>query len=175
MRILVVDDHEVVRRGVASLLGSQPDFTICGEAFDGIDAVEKAKQLRPDVVVMDISMPKLNGLEATREIRSLLPGTEVLVLSQHDAAAMVQQAFRAGARGYVMKSSIARDLVAGVAKVAAHDSATEPASTAIVNRTLSSSHPPVVLLRKHGRPPSYVSKTGHILDRDSCSYAFCKK
>jgi PAS domain S-box-containing protein len=117
MRVLVVDDHEVVRRGVRSLIQSHSKYDVCGEAVDGQDAVEKARELNPDVIVMDVSMPRLNGLEATHLIRATLPGSEVLILSQHDSPEMVRQAFKAGARGYVVKSSIARDLLAALESV----------------------------------------------------------
>jgi PAS domain S-box-containing protein len=119
-RILVVDDHEIVRRGVRSLLEAKYD--VCGEAVDGQDALEKARELKPSIVVMDVSMPKLNGLEATPLIRNILPDCEVLILSQHESAQMVQQAFKAGARGYVVKSSIGRDLLAALEKVSRHES-----------------------------------------------------
>ena len=119
-RILIADDHEIVRRGVRSLLATCAGLDVCGEAVDGSDAVEKAKLLRPDVVVMDISMPKMNGLEATRLIRSALPAIEVLILSQHEASEMIQQAFSSGARGYVLKSSIAKDLENAIALAARH-------------------------------------------------------
>jgi len=105
-----VDDHEIVRRGVRSLLAARDDFEVCGEAVDGQDGVEKARQLKPDVVVMDISMPRLNGFEATRLINNVLPNIGVLILSQHESAEIIKQAFRAGARGYVVKSSIAEQL-----------------------------------------------------------------
>jgi PAS domain S-box-containing protein len=121
MRVLIVDDHEVVRKGVRSLLLTRPDLDICGEAVDGRDAVEKASQLRPDVIVMDVSMPRLNGLEATREIRGSLPEVEILILSQHDSPELVRQAFTAGARGYVCKSSIARHLLNAVNTVSRHE------------------------------------------------------
>ena len=114
MRVLVVDDHEVVRRGVRSLIQSHSNYDVCGEAVDGQDAVEKAQELNPDVIVMDVSMPRLNGLEATHLIRAALPDSEILILSQHDSPEMVRQAFKAGARGYVVKSSIARDLLAAL-------------------------------------------------------------
>ena len=103
MKILIVDDHEVVRQGVSSLLRRDRNYQICGEAADGHDAIEQARRLQPQVIVMDISMPNLNGLEATRAIRSSVPDSEVLIMSQHDSPQVVQQAFNAGARGYVVK------------------------------------------------------------------------
>src|SRR5256885_7923274 len=121
MRVLIVDDHEVVRKGVRSLLLTRPDLDVCGEAVDGRDAVEKAAQLKPDVIVMDVSMPRLNGLEATRLIRVSVPEAEILILSQHDSPELVRQAFTAGARGYVCKSSIARHLLTAVNTVSRHE------------------------------------------------------
>ena len=114
MRILVADDHEVIRRGVRALLAAGKDCEICGEAVDGQDAVEKARQLRPDLVIMDVSMPNLNGLEATRAIRRALPSTQILILTQHDSQEMMRQALSAGARGFVVKSSVAHDLLNAV-------------------------------------------------------------
>src|SRR5580704_4237865 len=93
MRILVVDDHELVRRGICWVLASEPTITLCGEAVDGQDAVEKTKALRPDIVVMDVNMPRLNGLDATREIKKLLPETEIVIVSQHEAPETMRQAF----------------------------------------------------------------------------------
>jgi PAS domain S-box-containing protein len=116
-RILVVDDHELVRRGICSILATDPNLTVCAEAVDGRDAVQKARTERPDIVVMDISMPNMNGLDATREIKGILPATQIVIVSQHDSAEMVRQAFKAGARGYVMKSSISSDLLAAIANV----------------------------------------------------------
>jgi len=114
MRILIADDHEFVRQGVRTLLLSRRGWTICGEAVDGRDAIEKAKQLKPDVVVMDVSMPNLNGLEATREVRRILPKTAVLVLSQHNSPGMMKEALKAGAQGYVVKSSASENLIAAL-------------------------------------------------------------
>jgi len=120
VRILIADDHEVVRRGVRSLLSSRMDWDICGEAVDGRDAVVKAKALKPDVIVLDISMPHLNGLEAARLIRKEVPQSEILILSQHDAKETMQAAMEAGARGYVTKTDIARDLLKAVDAVSRH-------------------------------------------------------
>lgn len=117
VRVLIVDDHEVVRRGVRSLLSHSQGVEVCGEAIDGEDAIAKARELKPDVITMDISMPKLNGFEATREIRRILPDVHVLILSQHDVPGMMEQALNAGANGYVVKSALSRDLVGAFEKV----------------------------------------------------------
>lgn len=122
MRILVVDDHELVRRGICSVLAGKPEFTVCGEASDGRDAIEKARALAPDVIVMDISMPNMNGLEATREIKRLMPNAVVLMVSQHQSPEMVRQAFNAGAQGYVVKSAISKDLLTGIERARRHES-----------------------------------------------------
>ena len=116
-----MDDHEVVRCGVRSLLSETQNLEVCGDAIDGQDAVTKAKQLKPDVVVMDVSMPNLNGLEATRLIRDALPQTEVLILSQHEAPEMIRQAYSAGARGYLVKSALSASLQAAVERVSRHE------------------------------------------------------
>ena len=117
MRILIADDHELVRRGVRSVLRTRPDIEVCGEAIDGRDAVEQAWRLSPDLIVMDISMPTLNGLEATREIRRILPEIDILILSQHNSPEMMRQALNAGARGYVVKTAISEDLLDGIDKL----------------------------------------------------------
>ena len=117
MRILIADDHEFVRQGVRTLLQSRRGWTVCGEAVDGRDAIEKAEQLKPDVVVMDVSMPNLNGLEATRVVRRILPQTAVLVLSQHNSPEMMKEALNAGAQGYVVKSSASENLIMALEKV----------------------------------------------------------
>src|SRR5947209_1073673 len=123
VRVLIADDHEIVRRGVRSLLETNPSLVVCGEAVDGQDAVDAAKQLNPDVVVLDISMPHLNGLEAARLIRKEVPRTEILILSQHDSAEVVNAALEAGARGYVVKSDVSRDLLRAVEVVMQHKTA----------------------------------------------------
>ena len=120
VRILIADDHELFRRGLRSLLATRPEWEVCEEAVDGRDAVEKAKRLKPDVVVMDVTMPLMNGLEATRAIRADVPEAEVLIVSQHDPAQMQLPALEAGARAYVTKSQVARDLLAAVESVVEH-------------------------------------------------------
>jgi len=114
VRILVADDHEVVRQGLRALLETEPGYEVCGEARDGRDAVKEACRLRPDVVVLDFSMPGLNGLEVTRQIRKALPPTEVLVLTAYDSEQLARAVLGAGALGYVLKSDTERDLVAAV-------------------------------------------------------------
>jgi DNA-binding NarL/FixJ family response regulator len=113
-RILVADDHEVVRKGLVSLLQQQPDWQVCGEAGDGREAVEKAQQLKPDVVILDIGMPTLNGLEAARQILKTNPSARVLILTLHDSDQVVRDVLNAGARGFLLKSDAARDLVAAI-------------------------------------------------------------
>lgn len=114
VRILVADDHEVVRKGLVALLHAHPDWQVCGEAAEGRDAVEKALQLNPDVVILDIGMPRLNGLEATRQILKTNPQARVLILTLHDSDQVVREVLNAGARGFLLKSDAGRDLVAAV-------------------------------------------------------------
>jgi two-component system response regulator NreC len=113
-RILIVDDHEIFRRGLRSLLESHPEWDVCGEATDGHEAVQKSKELQPDVVVLDISMPRLNGLDATGVIRKEVPNAKVVILSQHQPALMKQVAMTAGAAAYVTKSEVSRELLTAI-------------------------------------------------------------
>ncbi len=121
MRILIVDDHEIVRRGISSLFASEPGLTVCGEAADGLEAVEKTRLLRPDIVIMDISMPNMNGLDATREIKDICPQTHVIVVSQHETTEMMRQALQTGASAYIMKSMISKDLLPAVNRANTRD------------------------------------------------------
>lgn len=114
VRILIVDDHEIFRRGLRSLLESRTDWEVCGEATDGQDAVDKAKQLQPDVIVLDITMPRLNGLDATALLRKEVPEAKIVILSQHQPALMKQVALTAGAGAYVTKSEVSRELMAAI-------------------------------------------------------------
>jgi DNA-binding NarL/FixJ family response regulator len=113
-RILVADDHEVVRKGLVAILEKQPEWRVCGEACNGREALEKAKHLMPDVIVMDVRMSGLNGLEATRQIVKANPATKVLILTLHDSAQIIREVLDAGARGFLLKSDSACDLVAAV-------------------------------------------------------------
>jgi DNA-binding NarL/FixJ family response regulator len=119
-RILVVDDHAIVRRGVRALLDTQGGWEVCGEATTGREAVELASRLRPDVVVMDLSLPELNGLEATRQIMKQSPATEVLVLTMHHSEELARDVLHAGARGYLLKSDADQNLIAAVESLRQH-------------------------------------------------------
>jgi DNA-binding NarL/FixJ family response regulator len=120
LRILVADDHDIIRRGLKELLASRSGWEVCAEAKTGREAVTLAEQFKPEVVVMDISMPDLNGLEAARQIRKSLPRTEILILTQHFSDQLVREIVEAGVRAYIMKSDADRDLVAAVEALANH-------------------------------------------------------
>jgi DNA-binding NarL/FixJ family response regulator len=119
LRILVADDHELVRRGIRDLLCTPRGWKVVGEAADGQEAVEKASKLKPDIVIVDISMPELDGLQATRQIRQVSPGTQVVVLTMHESDQMVRRVLDAGALAYVLKSDLAAHLVRAVINVSA--------------------------------------------------------
>jgi DNA-binding NarL/FixJ family response regulator len=118
--VLIADDHEVVRRGIRQLLEQEPDVHVRGEAGSGREALEAAVKLKPHVVVLDMSMPGLNGLDATRQLRRALPDTEVLIYTMHGTEQLVREVVSAGARGYVLKSDPARELVAAVKALGSH-------------------------------------------------------
>lgn len=114
LRILVVDDHDIIRRGLKQLLTAKPGWEVCGEAKTGREAVSMAEQLKPDVVVMDVSMPDLNGLEAARRIHKEVPKTGILILTMHFSDQLVREVVDSGARGYILKSDADKDLVTAV-------------------------------------------------------------
>ncbi len=120
LRILLADDHEMVRTGLRALIESHLGWSVCGEATNGRKAVAMARELRPDVVVMDFSMPELNGMEATRQIRAILPRTEVLILSMHESEELVRQMLAVGARGYLLKSDAGKALVEAITALSEH-------------------------------------------------------
>jgi DNA-binding NarL/FixJ family response regulator len=120
LRILIVDDHDVARRGIRSLLENHPGWEICGEAKDGREAVECANKLKPDLVLLDIGMPSLNGLDAARQIHATCPETRILILTMHDTDQVVREVLAVGARGFLLKSDSARDLVAAVEALQQH-------------------------------------------------------
>jgi DNA-binding NarL/FixJ family response regulator len=114
IRLLVADDHEIMRKGIRSLLEAQPGWQVTAEASDGREAVEKAREIKPDVTVLDISMPSLNGLEAARQMIKNDARAKILILTQHESDPLIREVLDAGARGYVLKSDASRDLITAV-------------------------------------------------------------
>jgi DNA-binding NarL/FixJ family response regulator len=134
IRILLADDHAVVRQGFKMILAAQPDMEIVGEAGNGREALDLAGQFQPDVVVMDVAMPELNGIEATRRIADVSPRSRVLALSMHKDSVYVREILRAGARGYLLKDSISSDLLAAVRAIARGEGYLSPGvSDAVLN------------------------------------------
>jgi len=120
LRILIVDDHDLMRRGVKALIEAHAGWEICGEATTGREAVTKAEELKPDILILDISMPDLNGVEAARRVRKASPNTEILILSMHYSDQLIREIVDAGVRGYIIKSDSDRDLIAAVEALAKH-------------------------------------------------------
>lgn len=118
LKVLLVDDHALVRRGFRRMLEDEPTIQVVGEASDGMEAVERAEQLRPDVIVMDCALPQFNGIEASRRILAKRPETAILMLSMHSEDTLIRQAMEAGAKGYVLKNAMDLDLVSAIKKVA---------------------------------------------------------
>jgi DNA-binding NarL/FixJ family response regulator len=119
-RILIADDHEVVRRGIRALIESHPGWEVCGEAQDGREALDRARKLLPDLVLLDVGMPNLNGLEAARQILASCTATRILILTMHYSPQLVREILAVGARGFLLKSDAGRDLVAAVEAVQNH-------------------------------------------------------
>jgi DNA-binding NarL/FixJ family response regulator len=149
LRILLADDHEIVRRGLCSLLQKHEGWEVCGEASDGREAIMMAQQLKPDVVIVDIGMPHLNGLDTTRQLLQLDPHFKVMVLTITDSDQVIREALSAGARGFVLKSDAARDLVSAVEALQSKRMFFTPRVNDLVlagfldkGHTISSSEPP---------------------------------
>jgi DNA-binding NarL/FixJ family response regulator len=134
-RILIADDHDVVRSGLRAILEAEHGLEVVGEARTGREAIDQALLLKPDVVVMDYSLPLMNGIEVTRNIRTRVPGAEVLIFTMHDTDALIRDALEAGARGFLLKSDARRFLIAAVESLAAH----KPFFTSKVSDTLLAS------------------------------------
>jgi two-component system response regulator NreC len=132
IRILIVDDHALVREGITALLSMQDDVEILGEAANGKEAVEKAEKLKPDIILMDIAMPGLGGLEATMEIKKANPEIKILILSQYDDREYVSRLLKAGVSGYLLKHSVGKDLVSAIQAVARGEFYLYPAITSNV-------------------------------------------
>jgi DNA-binding NarL/FixJ family response regulator len=132
IRILIADDHDVVRSGLRQILEGQPNWEVVAEASDGKDAITKALNVKPDVAVLDYSLPMANGVEVTRQIRARLPRTEVLIFTMHDNETLIQELLKAGARGYLLKSDARRYLIGAIESLALH----RPFFTAKVSEAL---------------------------------------
>jgi DNA-binding NarL/FixJ family response regulator len=132
LRIMLAEDHAVVREGLKALVAAQADMNVIGDVSNGQDAVAQAKELKPDVIVIDISMPKMNGFEATERIKRACPQTKVLALTRHMDTGFIQQLFRAGASGYVLKQSASDELIHAIRAIARGDSYLDPAITSRV-------------------------------------------
>ncbi|HEY5221590.1 MAG TPA: response regulator transcription factor [Microbacteriaceae bacterium] len=130
MRVLVADDHPVVRSGIAGLLASASGITVVGEASDGVEAVERARELLPDLVLMDLRMPRLGGADATAQITAALPGTRVLILTTYETDDLILGAIEAGASGYLLKAAPAEEILAGVRSIVGGQTVLAPAIAA---------------------------------------------
>ncbi|PYU27774.1 MAG: DNA-binding response regulator [Acidobacteria bacterium] len=148
--VLVADDHDIVRRGLRDLLEKQPGWKVVAEASNGREAVEKAKELKPDVSILDISMPSLDGLEAARQILESGSSTKVLILTMHHSDPLIQQMLKAGVRGYVLKSDAASELVQAVEALQR-------------NKTFFTSKVPKVFLDERDKPAKKKSGQDHAL------------
>lgn len=152
IRVLLADDHKILRQGVRMLIDSQADMEVVGEAKTGREAIEEARRLKPDVVVMDVSMPELNGIEGTRQICDEMKHTRVLALSMHKDAVYVREILRAGARGYLLKDSEDDDLVRAIRCVQRGEAFLSPAiSDAVLNDYRKHVSNPVDLLTSRER------------------------
>jgi DNA-binding NarL/FixJ family response regulator len=125
-RVLIVDDHAFIRRGVQTILHSFPEWEFCGEAENGKEAIRLADELKPEVIIMDVSMPGLNGIEATRAIRKAQPDVKIVLLTLHESAELLRSAFRAGARGYLLKTDAEQELVKALTVVVGEGSYISP-------------------------------------------------
>lgn len=180
--ILVADDHAIVREGLANLLGAQPGLRVIGTSADGRDTVRQAVQLQPGVVVMDISMPLMNGIEAAREIRDRAPRTRVVILSMHSSTEHVFHALEAGAAGYVLKESAASEILdavravhAGrrylspkVAEALANDAGRRPAASPL--QSLSARERQVLQLVAEGHSSAQIAATLHLSPKSVDTY-----
>ena len=140
LRVLLADDHAIVREGLKALINAHPDMEVVGEATDGRTACAKTKELRPDVVVMDVSMPDVNGVQATREVHRQWPDIKVLALTVHEERSYLRELMEAGASGYVLKRSAAEDLVHALRVVARGDVYLDPSVAAVVLGKLTRTH-----------------------------------
>ena len=141
LRILIVDDHDLMRRGVRTLLESHAGWEVCGEAKTGREAVQMSEELKPDIIILDISMPDLNGVEAAKRIRKTSAGVEILILSMHYSEQLIREIVDAGVRGYIVKSDSDRDLLIAVETLAKHKPFFTPRATEVILGNFSSGGP----------------------------------
>ena len=134
LRILIADDHEVVRQGVLGLIEGETDWDVCGTAANGREAVARARELKPDIVVLDMNMPELSGVDAVREIRRASPKSEILVFSAHRAEEVIEQVFEAGAKSYIQKADARQHLISAIRALAEHKPFFTPEISEIVFR-----------------------------------------
>jgi DNA-binding NarL/FixJ family response regulator len=160
IRILIADDHEIVRRGLRTLLEAEAGCVVVGEAGNGPDAVERAVELKPDVALLDVDMPGLNGMEATRRIREALPQTEVLVLSVHDSEHVARQMIACGARGYLVKSDAGTDLIAALEAVVRRKPFVSPRISPAQGYAATSSAPAIANLTARERETAQLLAEG---------------
>src|ERR1700724_2630458 len=158
LKILVADDHEVMRTGVRALIEQEREWQVCGIATNGQEAVEVARKLKPDVVVLDMTMPELDGLEALREIKRALPNTEVVIFSAYHSEEVIEQLFDAGAKSYIQKSDASRHLLAAIKSLAEH----KPFFTPEISQILFAKF----LSRSAGKKPNGQEHTVTSRERD---------
>ncbi len=138
IRVLIVDDHGVLRAGLRALLNTEPDLTVVGEAADGPEALRLASEIRPDVVLLDISMPGPDGIEVTRQMKEILPGARVLILTVHEDEGLLHKAIRVGASGYILKRAVESELINAIRSVWRGDLYVHPAMTRALLQDLPS-------------------------------------
>jgi DNA-binding NarL/FixJ family response regulator len=172
LRILVADDHEVVREGTSMLIQREPEWTICGKARDGKETVQLAQQLKPDVIVLDMTMPDMTGLEIVRQLRTNLPTTEILIFTAHRSEKIIRDAYEAGVKSYIRKTDSTVDLVAAIRSVADHKPYFTPEVSEVLfgglvaptaaGQKLTAREQPVVRLLAAGRSNKEIAAALHI-------------
>jgi two-component system nitrate/nitrite response regulator NarL len=156
-RVLIVDDHAFIRRGVQTILHPFPEWELCGEAENGSDAIRMAEELKPEVIIMDLSMPGLNGIEATRAIRKTQPDVKIVLLTLHESAELVRSAFRAGARGYLLKTDAEQELVKALTVVTGQGTYISPRIDSTVVQSVISEiiRAPLTTAQQQAEPDSF--------------------
>ena len=140
IRVMIAEDHTIVRQGLARLLSDQPGLEVVGQAVNGRDAVEMAEKLNPDIIIMDIAMPKMNGIEASKKIRKLLPGTKILILSMYSHEHYIHELLEVGVSGYLLKDSSGRDIIKAIDDALKNKTFLSPAISKRVAESTLSSH-----------------------------------